>query len=184
MGNMIKSGNAILYVTLALLLALAGVYRLGDTINERLKAAPIKTVQRSTTAAVTDTNRQIYPVWVVQDSARAATPGAVDVEAAFGAQAPTPVQLAAATLAPAAKQTRAELFQQVFVINGYGYDGIFVGTAFYRSGEVMELAAFDDADGVRVVPRLIKATNGSATIDLGGQTILIKDRIGAARGNS
>lgn len=184
MGNMIKSGNAILYITLALLMAVAGLFRLGDTINERLKQAPIKTVQRTSTAATVDSNRQIYPVWVIQESARAAASGDVSVEGVFGAQAPAPAQINAELLAPELKQTRAEIFQQVFTITGYGYKGIFVGSDFYRDGEAMDAAAFNDADGVRVVPRLIGTTDGSATIDLGGQTILIKDRIGAARGNS
>ncbi len=186
MGKLFKHSNAVLYVTLGILILIAGIFRLGDTVNQRLKQLPIKNVASAAPAVVADVKREIYPVWVVQASARQTEIHQGSVEDIFGkaeaAAVPGEAGQAEKALAAAPKPSRAELFQQRFVIAGYGFNGIFVGEVFYRAGESMPELAFVDSDGVSITPKLIDAQNGSVAIDLGGQRLLIKDRIGALRG--
>ncbi len=180
MGKLFKNGNAVLYVTMLILLVLAGVFRLGATINDRLMQIPIKNVSNAAPSVVADVKREIYPVWVVQASARQTELQEGSVEDIFGKpqQAAQVAQVASA----ASKPSRAALFKQHFVIEGYGFNGIFVGNVFYRAGETMTELAFVDSDGVKVTPKLLEVLNGSVAIELGGQRLHIKDPIGAQRG--
>jgi len=181
--NKIKSANLALYVTLGILVLLVGLFKMGESVNARLKATPIKTVTKATSAVVEQSKRTIYPVWVVQASARQATAEQGSVENIFGAESkPDPVaQMEAQRVS---KLSRAEIFQQRFAITGYGYNGIFVGEVFFRAGEPMQTLTFADADGRTITPMLLRAADGEVTIDLGGQKLLIKDRIGVARATS
>ena len=179
----IKSGNYVLYVTLAILVCLVGLYKLGETVNARLRATPIKTVTKAESTVVEEAKRTIYPVWVVQATARQAAVEEGSVENIFGKEAqPDPQALVA--MEKVVKLTRAEIFSQKFAISGYGFKGIFVGEAFFREGEPMQGLSFSDADGQTITPILLQASNGEVTIDLGGQKLLIKDRIGVLRANS
>lgn len=185
MAKLFKNSNAVLYVTLLVLIVIAGIFRLGDSVNERLKQIPIKNVTNASPSLISDVKREIYPVWVVQASARQTEIQQGSVEDIFGKAQPVikPGESGQGEqLLAAPKPSRAELFQQRFSIAGYGFNGVFVGQVFYRAGETMPELAFVDSDGVQITPRLIDAANGAVAIDLGGQRLLIKDRIGAKSG--
>lgn len=182
--NKIKGANAILYFTLAILVGLVGLFKLGESVNTRLRATPIKTVTKSESVVVAEAKRTIYPVWVVQATARQAAVEEGSVENIFGKEVVADPLVELEMQRVATKLSRAEIFHQKFAITGYGFKGVFVGQVFYKQGEPMRDLAFTDADGSAVVPVLTSVVNGQVTIDLGGQRLLIKDRIGAPRGTT
>ncbi|WP_137922308.1 hypothetical protein [Hydrogenophaga sp. 2FB] len=180
----IKGANAVLYITLAILVGLVGLFKLGESVNTRLRATPIKTVTKAESVVVAESKREIYPVWVVQATARQAAVEEGSVENIFGKEVVVDPLVELEMQRVATKLSRAELFQQTFAITGYGFKGVFVGQDFYREGEPMRPLTFTDADGTSVTPVLTAVKNGQVTIDLAGQKLLIKDRIGAPRGTT
>lgn len=177
MTSIFKSGNSRLYISLIVLLSLAGLWRLTQAVNQKIIQVPIKQAPRTVATNPSKGTKDMYPVWVLQSSAVKLDTSDASVEGLFGAATPEVAK------PEPVKETAVETFQKSLRITGFGYQGVFARGLFFKAGEPMSELAFTDDSGKLVIPVLVSSSNNIATFDIGGKRLIVKDRYGVQSAN-
>lgn len=171
MSNILKSGNAKLYLFIVILVVLGALWRAGEAINAELGALPVKVAPKlGSNAAVLD-EKSFYPVWVKQAVARTPVPDNDQVDVLFKHEEKT-VEIQPKPLEP----DYALLFRRAIHIDGVSDDGLFINGRFYTIGSKLEAFAMMSTVGKRIVPVLDTWRGGTATFSVGTQKLSVQGR--------
>lgn len=171
MSNLLKSGNAKLYLFIVILVVLGALWRAGEAINVELGALPVKVAPKlGSNAAVLD-EKSFYPVWVKQAVAQQPVPSNELVDVLFKHEEPT-VEAQPKPMEP----DYALMFRQAIHIDGVSDDGLFISGRFYPVGSKLEAFAMVSTVGKRIVPVLEAWKGGTASFSVGAQKLSVQSR--------
>lgn len=170
MQRLLKSGNLRMYGYLAALAALVLLWRMGESINQRLAAITIKEVPRVAKRSMNLDAKHFYPAWVKQAVARAPPIEGAPIDPLFRKEderraEPKPVP-----------PDHAAIFRQLARIDGIANDGCFINGRFYQVGEELKSLALPLAEGGALIPVVKSVGVGKVTIALGRQKIVMSLR--------
>lgn len=167
--------NSRLYGLLIAVLAVAVVFKLTQTVNERLRAMPVHAVSKKEVKIAELDTKNLYPVVVRQQRA----PSAESQESALVDDVfREKVVVQEAPAAPPPPDFTA-IFAQNLRLDATTPTGAFVNGRYYQVGQPMEdLALVNGAESI--VPRLVSVRGGSAVVGYGSSgrlTIRVADDV-------
>lgn len=171
MSNLLKSGNARLYVFIVILAILGALWRAGEAINAELGALPVKVAPKLGTSAAVLDEKSFYPVWVKQAVAQQPVPANDQVDVLFKHEEPA-VEAPPKPMEP----DYALMFRQAIHIDGVSDDGLFISGRFYVVGSKLEAFAMMTTVGKRIVPVLESWKGGTASFIVGAQKLSVQGR--------
>lgn len=166
MKKIISSGNARLWFYIGFLVAMAGLWRAGESINARLSALPIKEAPKAAKPTAIIDQKSFYAVWVKQATEVTIAPDdSQAVDAVFNKseepkiEAPKPIM--------PIEPDYVDMFKQSADVYGVSDDGVFVNGSFYGVGSKLEPLSMTTVSGKAITPVLISIKNGQAVFQVG-----------------
>lgn len=167
MQKILKFGNAKLYLHLGILLLLALLWKVGETINIQLGMLPVKEVPKSAKSTIVIDEKSFYPVWVKQDVAKPQMAIGGEVDSLFKREQEKE------SVVKQLEPDYGKVFQQALKIDGVAEDGLFINGHFYTIGSNLEAYAMLTSKGERLVPKLESVRGNIVQFDLGTRKIVI-----------
>lgn len=177
MQKILQSANARLYIMIITVAVMALIWRAGEIINTRMSNLPIKQSVKTGAPAADLNVESLYPVWVKQSVAQAATSANTnsgdnqkEIDALFKKEEEKKPEL---VVKKPPEPDFAAIFKASLAVDGYADDGIILGGRFYAVGEKLEKLTMYNATGKPVVPTLDSVRNGKATFSVAGKKVVV-----------
>lgn len=170
MGKFRGFGNIKLYIYVAALLLLLGLWRAGEAVSEQLLSLPVKAAPKTGGGAPALDEKSFYPVWVKQAGAREPVSQDQPVDSVFKLPI-APAQAASALTPVVTEPDYGLLFRQSVQIDGVADDGLFINGKFYAVGAKLTALAMTSPAGKLIVPTLVSLMDGRVVFEVNGQKI-------------